>query len=137
MFRELEREGCVTAFVFAKVVVIDPDSRSCRRTLEVDEDALAARGARQLEMTSIGRDKLILLVVERVPGEHSVGVRNDHMCEGFIVELPLVIALDYLGAEAPAAIRRQHAKILSLDHTRLPFRKRERVRHERCSGRKG
>ena len=89
---EFEGEGREAALVFAEARAVDPDRGGGHYAFEVDEDALAARFGGQLEAAAIDRDELIGFLVEAVPGQRDVGVRNDHALERGIVELGAVAA---------------------------------------------
>ena len=107
MLREFEREGCKAALVLAKERAIDPDS--CRRhgTFEINEDALACGRLRQLEATPIGGDEFVILVVEVVPGQADVSMRNDDALKLRVVEIRGFRALDGRRVITPVAIDRQ------------------------------
>ena len=87
MLCEFKREGCKAAFVFAEEDAVDPDSGSSHGTFEINEDTLACGGLRQFEAAPIGGDEFVILVVEVVPGQVDVGMRNNDAFKLRIVEI--------------------------------------------------
>jgi hypothetical protein len=65
----------------------DPDRGGGHDTLEVDENVAASRFGRQFEAPAVNGDKLIGFVVEAVPGQADIRVRNDDAFESGVVEL--------------------------------------------------
>jgi len=101
---EFEGEGREAALVLAERGAVDPDGGGGHGAFEVDEDALAARGGWGFESAAIGRDELVGFVVEVVPGQMHVGVRNHDSLKGGVIEVGCVGAFDFAGMVAPTAI---------------------------------
>src|SRR5882724_865408 len=109
---EIERERCVATFVFAEARAINPDSGGGHDAFEVDKNVAAGGFRWELETAAIDGDELVRLIVEAVPGEADVGVRNDNAFEGGVVELAGVRAFDNGFVETPIAIdRKDHATV--------------------------
>ena len=75
---------------------VDPDSGGGHHAFEVDEDALASRFRRKLEAAAIERDELVGLLVEAVPRQRDVGVRDHDAIEIGVVEIFVVPAFDHV-----------------------------------------
>ncbi len=93
MRREVEGEGRVAALVFAEAHAVDPDGGGGHHAFKIHENALAVRFRRQLEAAAIDGDELIGLVVEAVPGQADIGVRNRPRAQTRIVEIARVCCL--------------------------------------------
>src|SRR5262249_18476635 len=83
---EMEGERRVAAFVFAELGAVDPDGGGGHGAFEIDEDVFAARFGGELEFAAVERDEFVALVIETVPGELRVGVRNHDAFELRVVE---------------------------------------------------
>ena len=79
MLRQLERERCVPAFVFAKLNAVDKDSRGRHHSCEIDEDPVIRQSGGKTEMTSIYRNECIFLLVEPACRQHLVRMRDRHL----------------------------------------------------------
>src|SRR5260370_29700968 len=121
---QLKGERRVAALVLAEFLSVDPNGRSRHYCFEIDKYPLTSCCIRQLEVATVCRNELILVVIERVPRQDLVRVRDYYVRERRVVELSAGIAFDKLRAEAPATIHRDHANVLSL--RRLPFHKNVR-----------
>ena len=136
---EFERKRRVAAFVFAKILAVDPNSRGRHNAFEVHEDALALGLRRQFERTAVEGHELVRLFVEAVPGLATIGVRNHHLIEAGVVKLDRMPAVNHLRAVSPVTIDRQHKPSL-LGTCRLGARcSPSRIAHgmrRQCSTRK-
>jgi len=66
---------------------VEADGGGGHDAREVHEHALALESSRQTEVAPVDRDELIASVVEAVPGQNAVGVREGHPLEAAIVEI--------------------------------------------------
>src|ERR1700751_604431 len=78
MWRQVERKRRVSTLVFTEFGAVDPDGRSRHGTLEVHKHMLAACFGRKPEAATITRHEFVALLIEAVPRDFDVGVRNDH-----------------------------------------------------------
>ena len=69
---------------------------------------LPRASARQLEAAPIDGDEFVGLVVEAVPGQLDVGVRDDHLLESGVVEVFAVRGFGLRRAIAPVAVDGQN-----------------------------
>ncbi len=106
--RELERKRRVAALVFAEALAVEPHGARRHGAVEVHEDVLAAGLRRNAEVAAVGGDELRAFLVEAVPREPLVGVRDDDALEFGIVEGARARVLHALRREAPVAIHAQH-----------------------------
>src|SRR5580704_15428449 len=74
--RQFKGKRGVAAFVLAELFAVDPDCRSRHHTFKIDEDVLSLGFRRQLESPAIDRNKLVVLVIEAVPGKSNICVWN-------------------------------------------------------------
>ena len=79
--RQVEGERRVATFVFAELGAVDPDGGGGHHAFEVDEDVLASGFRGKLEAATVERDELVGLLVEAVPREPDVGVRDGDAVE--------------------------------------------------------
>ena len=86
MLCEFEREGCKATLVFAEKNAVDPDGGSGHGAFKIHEDTLACRSLRHFEPSPIGGDEFVILVVEVVPGQCNIRVRDDDWFKLRIVE---------------------------------------------------
>src|SRR5580700_4277350 len=92
--RQIERKRRVATFVLAQPHTIDPNGRGGHDTFEVHENALAASLWGQTKTTPVNGNKLILLVVEAMPGQPDIRVRNNDVIKPRVVELRRVRSFD-------------------------------------------
>lgn len=68
-------------------------------------------------MPPVDGDKLVLLVIEAVPGQNAVGVRDGHLLKAAIIEVGLGTARDRSGTIQPVPAERKdltrHGIVLS------------------------
>src|SRR5580658_10432211 len=91
---QIERKRRVATLVLAQPHAIDPNGRGGHDPFEVDENALATCLRGQTKTTPVNGNKLILLVVEAMPGQPDIRMRNDDVIKRRIVELPAVCSFD-------------------------------------------
>ncbi len=112
MLRQLERKWSEPAAIFSEANSIDPHRRRRHDAFKVDKDALSRRAARQFEPPSIGRDEFVFLIVEVMPGQLDVGMRNDYALKLCVVEIGCLRSIDLRRAIAPVAIHGQNIPAL-------------------------
>ena len=104
MGSEIEREGGVATFVLAKANAVNPNGGGGHHAFEIDEDMLSLGFRRQTKPTTIKRDELIGSVIETVPGQAYIGVRDDDTIKGGVVKFFAVGTVDNGFAVSPIAI---------------------------------
>src|SRR5580700_3449253 len=92
--RQIERKRRVATFVLAQPHAVDPNGRGGHDPFEVDENPLATCLRGQTKTTPVDGYKLILLVVEAMPGQPDIRMRNDDVIKRRVVELPPVRPFD-------------------------------------------
>src|SRR6185437_15282198 len=108
MRRQLKRERRKPTLIFAESDAVDPDRRCRHHAFEIDKDAFTSSVSRILEATPIGRDKLIILVVEVVPWKTHIRVRNDDAFKRRVIKPWSVCAFNFRWMIAPVAIDRNN-----------------------------
>lgn len=99
MRREFQRERRVPAAVFLKSVVVQADLGRGHRSIKVYKDALSGPFLRRAELAAIERDDLEGLVIEGMPGELHIGMRQ-------VDARPILgVGVNPLGGEEPVAIQ--------------------------------
>ena len=91
---EVKGKRSVAALVLAQVHTVDPDCGRGHYAFKINEDVLALRLDRQTETPAVEGNELIRFVVEAVPGQANIGVRNHHAFKCGVVELPPVPTFD-------------------------------------------
>src|SRR5437588_2383162 len=102
--RQIEREWSVSSFVFAQLRCIDPNRRSGHRSFEVDKHMLPTRFRRKLETTTIAGYKFIRFLVETMPRNSNISVRNDHALVTGVIEIASVRRFGYVPVVAPVPV---------------------------------
>ena len=87
---------------------VDPYGRGGHHPFEIYEDALALGGGRKFEAPPIERDKLVSLLIEAVPRQSNVGVRDDDLIKPGVVEILIVPSFNDSAAVAPFAVDGQN-----------------------------
>src|SRR3954447_8068185 len=132
---EIEREGSVASFVFAKPHPVDPNCRGGHDSFEIDEDALSLRIPGHSEAPSVQRHELIVLLIEAMPRQTFVGMRHDNTFKTRIVKSLVVSAFYLLGTELPAAIDRKNRSASASRVCRVSEDKRNEVGSgDECGG---
>src|ERR1700730_13847092 len=106
MIGQLKRKCREAPLIFAQGYAVDPDGRGRHRSFEVNENTLAFRVPRCFEASAISRDKLVGPVVEAMPWQEHVGVRNDNVLKSGIVKFNFFGSLHLARGIAPATIDR-------------------------------
>ena len=132
MWRQIERERRVAALVLAELHSVDPNCRGGHDTFEVDEDTLAARLGGKPKTTPVNGYKLILLVVEAVPGQADIRVGNYNALKRRVVELPRVHSFDKCLVVTPISVDRKNQPAIGIGGSRARIRWRE-VPAQMCS----
>ena len=132
--RQIEREGRVTAFVFAETRAIDPNCGGGHDAFEVDENMVTGGLGRQLEAATISGDELVGLVVKAVPGQANVGVGNDDAFEAGVVKVEVVRAFEVTFVEAPIAVDRKDHAAFGFGIARERRIASEGASRKRCAG---
>ena len=81
MLRQLKGERSITTLVLAELLPVDPYRRSRHRPFEIDKNPLTSLRTWQLEMPAVRRNELILLIIEGVPWQRLIRVRNHNARE--------------------------------------------------------
>src|ERR1017187_9180621 len=108
MRSQLERERRKSAFILAEKRAIDPYRRGGHCPFEIHKHAFSSRVPRIFEPPAISRDKCIFLLIEAVPRQLNVGVRNSHDLKRRIIEIRSVSAIHFRRVVPPTAIHRQY-----------------------------
>src|SRR5260370_37282174 len=106
MSGQLKRKWREPALIFAQRNAVDPDGRGRHRSFKVKENTLAFQAPRRFEATAISRNKLVGLVVEAMPWQEHVGVRNDNLFKTGIIKFNCLGPLHLARGIAPATIDR-------------------------------
>ncbi len=106
MSGQLKRKWREPALIFAQRNAVDPDGRGRHRSFKVKENTLAFQGPRRFEASAVSRNKLVGLVVEAMPWQEHVGVRNDSLLESRIIKFDCFGSLHLARGIAPATIDR-------------------------------
>src|SRR5215469_11261729 len=93
--RQFERKRCISSFVFAKWMPIDPDCAGCHCAFKVHKKPFTASTRGYSEVPPVRRNELVLCIVEAVPGEKFVRVRQYDRRELFILKSRLCITGSY------------------------------------------
>src|SRR5215472_6010131 len=95
---------------------------------------MVTRFGRQPKLTTIDGDELIRLLIEAVPGQALIGVRDCDLIKVGVVEVAPNVARRALGAEAPVAVHQEDRAAGRISLNRLgdtgPF---ERKRRQGCA----
>ncbi len=109
--RDLETERRVTALVLVELVPVHGDRGGGHGTGEIQEDAFALPFRQRAEVTPVGGDELEAALIETVPGQAHVGVRQGDLLPRRIVEIRGRNAGCRLAAEQPSAVQFVHAAL--------------------------
>lgn len=85
--RDIEAKWRIATLVFAQLGAIDPHFGRGHGSFEVHESAVRGRGGGDLEPAAVGGDKLVRLVVEAMPGQRNIGMRDCDSLEVRVVEV--------------------------------------------------
>ena len=100
------RKRHVTAPMLAQVVPVDRHGGGRHRAPKIEEHAQPPRLRRHFEVAAVNGNKLVVAVIEAMPGQQFVGVRNGNGSESAVVESGLGGALGSWAPEQPASIER-------------------------------
>ena len=84
---QLEGKRRVPALVLAEACAVEPHRGSGHHAFKVHKHALPAGFGWKLEMAPVDGNEFVVLIVEAVPGQADIGVRNHHPLETGIVEV--------------------------------------------------
>jgi hypothetical protein len=105
---EFETEGSIATAILSKTLAVAPDSGSQHHAFKVDKDPLVIRTRRQVERTPIRGDELIIAVIEAVPWQDNIRVRDCDASKPGIIEARLVYVGGGLVGVAPASVKRKY-----------------------------
>src|SRR5215472_1812652 len=98
----------VTSFIFTEPYAIDPHRRCQHRALKIDENMPAARLGGQLESPPIHGYEFVGFVIETVPRQGHVRVRQNHTFKCGVVEILFVCRRNDRAVVPPVAVDRQN-----------------------------
>ena len=111
MLRQLEAERRVAALVLLELVPVDRNGGGSHGSAEIQEDSFSLPRGHGPEVAAVGGDELEVRLVEAVPGQAHVGVRQGDLLPRGIVEAGIRHARARLAAEQPVAIQFVQAAI--------------------------
>src|SRR5215467_306086 len=106
---QFERKRCVAAAIFPESLTVEPYGGSGHDSAEVNEHAALTQFKRHWEVPAINRYKLILLVIESMPRQELVRVRNGDSLESSVVESGSSCIWLRLFAVKPVVIEGKHS----------------------------
>src|SRR6516164_2696967 len=107
---QLEREGRVATPVFTKPHAVNPNRGGSHHAFKISKDMAPTCFRRKFETATVEGHKLVRLIVEAVPRQWDVGVRNDNALKSRVVKILLMPSVNNRPVVAPIAVdRKDHA----------------------------
>src|SRR5687767_10224505 len=111
MRSDLEGKSSVAAAILAESLTVQRNGGRSHHAVEIDEHSSSIQSRRHPEVTPVQRNKLIFLVVEAMPRQQLVRMRNGDASEGGVVEARACAAGDVFLAVQPLVIQRENASL--------------------------
>src|SRR5580704_2579022 len=86
MRRQLKGEWRVSALILSQPCSVDPDGRGGHYAFKVNENVLSARFRRKLEATAIKGHELVSLLIETMPWQGGIRMRDHDLLKSGVVE---------------------------------------------------
>src|SRR5215831_11768982 len=108
MLCQLKREWRESSAIIPEQLSVDPHRRRRHHAFEIDEYTFPLGAFRKFEPPPIGRDELVIFVVEAVPGQFDICMRNDNSLKLGVIEVRPLRPLDLRRMKTPVPIYRQY-----------------------------